>query len=196
MPSPIGHALAGVAAGCALDGPRPLRGRPAARRLLAFGLLGALPDVDVLFGLHSMYTHSVGAAAVAGTAAALLGGRFHVRAIAAAAAACGSHVLLDWLGVDDVAPYGVMALWPFSGAYLISDRRWFTAVCREYRQAGCWLHNARGVLRELAILGPVTAGVLAWRGLATGVDGPRRRERTRWRGRRRPVRISSDDPTN
>lgn len=160
MPSPIGHALAGVAAGCAAAGPRPLRARSTARRLLAFGLLGMLPDIDLLSGQHSTYTHSVGAVVTVAASAALLGGA-DARSIAATAAAYGSHVLLDWLGSDDVAPYGVMALWPFTDAYLLSDRRWFMAVCREYEQASCWLHNARGVLRELAILGPLTAGVLA-----------------------------------
>ena len=160
MPGPIGHALAGMAAGCAVAGPRTALAWPGRRRLALFALLGMLPDVDLLFGLHSMYTHSLGAAVLVGAAAALAGGRVDLRLGAAAAAACGSHVLLDWLGADDAAPYGIMALWPLSDAYLLSDRRWFPAVCREYAEASCWLRNARGLVRELALLLPVTAAVL------------------------------------
>ena len=160
MPSPIGHALAGVAAGCAVAGPRTALAPPGRRRLALFALLGMLADVDLLFGLHSTYTHSLGAAVLVGAAAALAGGRAHPRLGAAAAAAFGSHVLLDWLGTDDVAPYGILALWPLSDAWLLSDRHWFLAVCREYAEARCWLHNARGLLRELALLLPVTAAVL------------------------------------
>ena len=160
MPSPIGHALAGMAAGCVVAGPRRAFARPGHWRLALFALLGMLPDADLLFGLHSMHTHSLGAAVLVGVVAALACGRADLRLGAAAAAACGSHVLLDWLGADDVAPYGILALWPLSDAYLLSDRHWFPAVCREYAEARCWLRNARGLLRELALLLPVAAAVL------------------------------------
>ncbi len=175
MPTPIGHALAGVAAGY-LVAARPALGTAETggsergpgsvgegslrRRILAFGLLGMLPDVDFLVGLHSTYTHSLGAILVVGIGAAMLGARPRWPRGIAAGAAYGSHVLLDWLGSDEVAPIGVMAFWPFTEAFFLSERRWFLAVCREYWLGSCWLHNARGVAWELALLVPVTAAVL------------------------------------
>src|SRR5215218_9167106 len=81
MPTPIGHVLGGVAAGWLVAGrstaaPREVRARTSwwahAREPHAalFGATGAAPDIDLLFGTHSTYTHSVGA--VAGTAVAVL----------------------------------------------------------------------------------------------------------------------------
>ena len=72
MPSPVGHALAGLAVGVLAAGPRNLvrsLDPPAARRpidtallaMLPMAALGVLPDFDLLFGMHSMYTHSLGA---------------------------------------------------------------------------------------------------------------------------------------
>ena len=72
MPSPVGHALAGLAVGVLAAGPRNLvrsLDPPAARRpidtallaMLPMAALGVLPDIDLLFGVHSMYTHSLGA---------------------------------------------------------------------------------------------------------------------------------------
>jgi inner membrane protein len=82
----------------------------------------------------------------------------------ATAAAYGSHVLLDWLGADPSAPRGVMALWPLSGEFHLSDAHLFLRVCREYWLADCWWHNLRAVARELVILGPITvAAVVAAR---------------------------------
>ena len=172
MPSPLGHALAGVAVGCLVTGRgqsasmsplsptrrlRQLATRPLGQRVLAFGLLGMLPDVDFLTGFHSAYTHSLGAMLVVGVVTAILGFRLHPNMGIAAAAAYGSHVLLDWLGTDDVAPYGVMALWPVDGAFFLSELHWFPGVCRGYWLGSCWLNNAGAVLWELSVLGPIAA---------------------------------------
>ena len=82
-------------------------------------------------------------------------------------AAYGSHVLLDWLGSDSVAPLGVMALWPFSFDYYLSDQQWFLSVCRAYTVASCWRHNLVGALREVLMLGP--AALLATRSFRASV---------------------------
>ena len=121
-----------------------------------FGLLGVIPDVDFLFGVHSTYTHSAGTITVVG----LAGSQFGLRSGVAAAAAYGSHVALDWLGSDTVAPIGIMALWPLSSEFFLSDRYWFMSVCREYWLAECWWHNASGLIHELLVLGSVAAGVV------------------------------------
>jgi len=170
MPSPVGHALAGVAAGFLVRriGPTQPSGRAAGARLsrhllsdrqiIVFALLGTLADIDFLFGIHSAYTHSIGAILVVAAVGSLQAqGRGPLFALSLAAA-YGSHVLLDWLGSDSVTPIGVMALWPISSDFFLSDRRWFMSVCREYWLVQCWWHNALGVTREILFLGPVAFG--------------------------------------
>ena len=139
---------------------RQLAAQPFSQRVLVFGLLGMLPDVDFLTGFHSAYTHSLGAMLVVGVVTAILGFRPYLRMGAAVAAVYGSHVLLDWLGTDDVAPYGVMALWPLDGGFFLSELHWFPGICREYWLGRCWLHNGGAVLWELSVLGPPAAVAL------------------------------------
>ena len=173
MPSPVGHALAGIAAGYLLGGGAvdtpTTRSSPWLtghkllfnQRVFVFGLLGVLPDIDFLFGVHSTYTHSVGAIVVVGLVSGFVGRHLGSHPYLAAGAAYGSHVALDWLGSDTVNPLGVMALWPLSSDFYLSDRHWFMAVCREYWLAECWWHNTWGLMRELMALGPVTLGAIA-----------------------------------
>ena len=130
------------------------------RRIIGFALLGTLADIDFLFGMHSAYTHSLGAILVVTVAGSLRAkGKGPLFALALTAA-YGSHVLLDWLGSDAVAPIGVMALWPISADFFLSDRRWFMSVCREYWLVWCWWHNALGVTREILIVGPLAFGAV------------------------------------
>jgi hypothetical protein len=86
MPTPLGHALGGLAFGWLIAGgesttpsPPPPSApsshaamtrvrdhlRPVWRRAALFATLGALPDIDLLFHAHSTYTHSLGAALLA-----------------------------------------------------------------------------------------------------------------------------------
>ena len=113
-----------------------------------------------MFGVHSTYTHSVGAIVVVGVVGGVPGRQAGWRAHIAAAAAYGSHVVLDWLGSDAVAPLGVMALWPLSSEFFLSDRYWFMSVCREYWVLDCWWHNVWGLIHELLVLGPVALGAI------------------------------------
>jgi inner membrane protein len=151
MPSPLGHALGGLVLG------RLAAGRAAPVRLTAtFAVVGALPDLDLLVGAHSGPTHGLGAAVIAGAIAALVCRRraSRWRVAAAIAAAYASHTLLDWLSTDTSAPYGIMALWPFSGDYYLSPYQVFLPVSRRYWLLDTWLMNLRAVLRELLLLGP------------------------------------------
>jgi inner membrane protein len=129
-----------------------------------FGRLGALPDLDLLFGAHSGPTHSGGAAVLAGALLGIQAARRRVfspavgvvTAAAACAAAYGSHVLLDWLSRDTTAPIGIMALWPFRREYFESDLHLFMAISRRYYQGWTFVQqNGLAVLRELVILIPV-----------------------------------------
>lgn len=184
MPTPVGHAMAGVAVGLLVAGsPRDPRwsryGRmlnelPLRKAIVVFFSLGVLADIDFLFGAHSMYTHSVGAAMLIGVLAVVMARGLGMRFALASASAYGSHVLLDWLGSDSVEPLGVMALWPFSERFFLSDRFWFYPVCRQYQNLDCWLGNLEGVLWEIAIFGPIIGGILYLRSIN------RRRQYFRW----------------
>ena len=183
MPSPLGHVLGGIAAGWLVSGvPRPASRtrtdvratRDAARwrEAALFGALGALPDVDLLFGAHSAATHSIGAAVIVGAVVTLFGARGLLRsppvpawiALLACSAAYGSHVLLDWMSTDSMAPIGIMALWPFDRGYYESDLHVFGAISRRYYQGWTFVRqNGLAVVRELAILIPTLIVVVVLR---------------------------------
>lgn len=158
MPSPVGHALGGALAGGVVAGALG----PWWRQAALLGLLGIAADLDFLLGLHSQYSHSVGAAVLVGLVVYVAsGGRF--RWALAASLAYASHILLDWLGDDTTPPIGVMALWPFSEGFYQSDLHWFMAVFRSYWLPGFVGHNLTALARELVLLGPPAALVWWWR---------------------------------
>lgn len=157
MPSPIGHALGGMAIGALIAG------RPGWRIAGVCALAGALPDLDFLLPLqHRGPTHSLGAAALvfAGTFTilALRSRAGHaLRTASAVALAYASHVLLDWLGADSSTPRGVLAFWPMSDVFYVSGWDVFNAVDRRYWIPGFWTRNALALARELVILVPLVA---------------------------------------
>jgi membrane-bound metal-dependent hydrolase YbcI (DUF457 family) len=157
MPSPLGHALAGAAAGWAAAGlvRGPFTTAELWRRGAAFGVLGMLPDIDLLIGAHRGPSHSLTAALIVGLAV-LAVTRQGALALASAAS-YASHVLLDWLGSDTSPPIGVMALWPVTRDYYESNVHLFEAVSRRYWLPEFWTHNLRAVGWEVVILLP-----LAW----------------------------------
>lgn len=164
MPSPVGHALGGLALGWLAAG-RGRIDRPVVAAVLFAGL-GAVPDVDILVeGTHRLYTHSVAAVALVAAAAALIPGRplglSRGRFAAACALAYGSHLLLDWMGDDRSVPIGIRALWPFTDAYFQSSLRWFPPVERRYWLPGFWTANLRAIAWEMLVLAPVV-GAAAW----------------------------------
>jgi len=203
MPSPIGHALAAIAAGCLVapprawvaavtpdaprraDGPKlaplpsgvPARWAPAAAfrarvqalaasvaplgiPLLVLAATGLLADVDLVAGVHSGPTHSLGAAAVLG--AIVASGRWPDRRRVALAvfAAYASHVLLDWLSEDTSVPIGVMALWPFNDAHWHAPFSLFFATDRRYWLDGFWWRNLQTLAWELLIFVPAATMIL------------------------------------
>ena len=161
MPTPFGHAIGGLAAA--------LFANSAARHpglsppfLLAAVAAAVAPDLDILFGSHRTYTHSVGAAATVGLVSWLfLRRRANAPAAAAITAAYGSHLLLDWLGKDTSRPPGLTALWPFSSTYFMSGCDLFGEVSRRY-----WLldefifGNLKALGWEMLVLTPVL--LIAW----------------------------------
>jgi membrane-bound metal-dependent hydrolase YbcI (DUF457 family) len=177
VPSPLGHALVGFAAGW-VAGPAECRttpssgpgGEPGILRTLsrgrwpiAFAAAGMAPDLDLLVGLHSRWTHSVGAAVLVFAGAWLLLRGRRGRPAAAALAlglSYGSHVLLDWLATDTSPPIGIMALWPFSSGFYLSPVTLFMGISRKYWLASAWTQNAASVAWELLIALPLSWAAL------------------------------------
>lgn len=170
MPSPVGHAIAGlVIAWTAESWPSAAHQRPPRAitpLALTCAVLAALPDIDLMFpGQHRTATHSLTATALTFIIAAGVTGwvtrRIGVRTASACAIAYATHVLLDWMAIDPVFPYGIQALWPFSDRWFISG--WDLFLNTERRRplsAATMLINARALIRELLILVPIAA--LAW----------------------------------
>jgi hypothetical protein len=130
------------------------------RRTWVYVAAGVAADADLLVGLHSRYTHSVGAALVTLAVALWVTrrrGAAGLRVSLAVAASYGSHILLDWLAQDTSPPLGIMALWPFSDGFFLSPVSVFLGISRKYWLASAWTQDAVSVAREVLILAP-----LAW----------------------------------
>ena len=155
MPSPIGHALAGVAVVWTVT-PRAER-----RLMLAAAALAALPDVDLMHpDWHRAVTHSIGAVAVVTIITAVVTGwvtrRIAWRVVLVCGAAYASHLLLDWLAADSFAPNGIRALWPFSDGWYISGWDLFRQTARRHIfTTAALVQNAKAIAQEIAILGPI-----------------------------------------
>jgi membrane-bound metal-dependent hydrolase YbcI (DUF457 family) len=176
MPSPIGHALSGVAiAWTASLAERDAAGRTVSdRRLPLYVALAAAPDLDLLVhGAHRTASHSVTAmllvtivaAAVTGQVTPLRGPRFGGQRGWRIALLCGisygSHLLLDWLAADNYPPRGIQLLWPFSSRWFISDLDLFRQTARQqFLTAPIIRQNLFAVAQECLILLPVLA--LIW----------------------------------
>ena len=192
MPSPIGHALAGVAAAWTVDlfpGDRVWRTAPASaswfRRAgngltLSCAALGAAPDLDLLFSTHRTGTHSLAAVVFVGLIAASMAanaGRPVARVALMCASAYATHLLLDWLGADTYPPFGIQAFWPFSHEWFISGTDLFRQTARQQVfTSASMLKNVKAIVQELAILGPTAAAlwlvrVKALSGLAPEMSG-------------------------
>ena len=171
MPSPVGHALGGLAIGWLAAGSTRIE-RPLLAGVLFAGL-GVVPDVDVLVeGSHRLYTHSFAAvglvALLASVSLRAAGPRIapvatRGRLVVAATAAYASHLLLDWLADDRSVPIGIRALWPFTDAYFQSNIRWFPPVERRYWLPGFWTANLRAIAWELLVMSPLVA-LAMWHG--------------------------------
>ncbi len=108
-----------------------------------------------------METHSLGFAVVVGIA--VVAWQRSSRLGIATAIAVASHVLFDWLGSDDTPPLGVMALWPLTGNFYLAHVFVFEAISRRYWLPNFIAHNSLAILREIAILLPITAALWRWR---------------------------------
>lgn len=164
MPSPVGHAIAGVAAAFAVSStlqPRTLT----VPIVLISAVLAGSPDLDLLSGTHRTYTHSLGAIAAVGISCWLLlrsrRARHAIVPAFALMAAYASHLLLDWLSKDTAPPSGLTVFWPFSSTYYQSPWTIFGEISRRY-----WLPyefivgNILAAVWECIVLMPFL--LLAW----------------------------------
>jgi len=182
MPSPLGHALGGIAVAWAADlvpGNRAARSAPAAAPFyaraggaltLVCAALGAAPDLDLLLGSHVFYvtrhrtaTHSVTAVLLVMIVAAAVTGRVTrrnglspARVVGMCGAAYASHLLLDWLGIDRNPPSGLQMLWPWSQTWFISGLDIFRQTeLRHFFTLSTMRVNALAMASETALLLPL-----------------------------------------
>jgi membrane-bound metal-dependent hydrolase YbcI (DUF457 family) len=174
VPSPIGHALAGLAVAWAAGrraSASPSLAQGSTATVLAWWcvFLALLPDADLLWPLiHRRITHSVTAGiAVLIIAAAVtrwVTGRTSWRAAVVCSLAYSSHLLLDWLGTDPNPPHGIRLLWPFSAEWFIADHPIFPPTERRAPiSATTILINLRAVFFEVGSLGLVLGAIWAVR---------------------------------
>ena len=163
MPTPAGHAIAGVAAAFLTNAVarRPRLTKPI---LVSAAVLAVLPDLDIVAGLHRTQSHSIAAMAAVGLAAWIVLRRRVPDALPIAlalAAAFGSHALLDLLGKDTRFPRGLTVLWPLSSKYYITGWDLFGEVSRRYWLPSEFiLGNLRALAWEMVLLVPVL--LFAW----------------------------------
>lgn len=164
MPSPLGHAMAGVIVAWSSEHlPSPFRPavRLSAPLVMACVLVALAPDLDLLSQpLHRTGSHSLVAVAlmtiVAAAVTRWVTGRVDWRIAALCGAAYGSHVLLDWMGEDFYAPRGVQLLWPFSDTWFISEWDLFRRTQRSNPLSLLTMtHNLWTAAQEIVILGPI-----------------------------------------
>ena len=164
MPSPVGHALAGLAIHLAAA-----RDRWAAWDVAAAGItVGAAlaPDLDLVLKLvdgrnhHQGGSHSLIAAAAAAAAVWMVAAsrRWDRPARLGALAGLGwlSHLLLDYLGKDTHPPIGLPLLWPFVEGYFKFPWPVFLDVGRTL-DLTTLVHDVVAVAWELIVLSPIPA---------------------------------------
>jgi len=189
MPLPIAHSLLGATL-CVVsdrDGPTAGYGRFAAAVVLANGA-----DLDYLPGMlvgdphrfHRLAAHSLGAAVLVALLAAWLVRRGWVQAwplrggrpsgALGTALIVGllwsSHLLLDCLNDDFSQPVGVMMFWPLSDMWVHAwplfhsiDKISGPASPLDFLRSLLTAHNARAMLLEAAVLGPLLGLAVYWR---------------------------------
>ncbi len=171
MPTPIGHAFAGLAIAWSAEAIEKSPLRFARRTTLAGTCLGLaiFPDLDWLYPpAHRTMTHSI--TAVVAAAAAVIALHWlrrspHLATVTiAATAAYASHLLLDWVGGDTKLPAGIQLLWPFDSGWFISPVSIFRATdIGGFFRPRTMVSNAIAVLTEVLLMVPAALLALAWR---------------------------------
>jgi membrane-bound metal-dependent hydrolase YbcI (DUF457 family) len=170
MPTPVGHALAGIAAGSLYTKPPPLT--TAWKDIAIFAILGQIPDLDFIPGIlmgkpdywHHGASHSIFAALAVGLIFYIYGrtrgeGR---RWGLMAFWVVFSHVFLDAINEDTSPPHGIPLFWPVSNEYFLIYPL-FMDVWRYPPWRETIIHNVLAVGLELIVLGPIALVSVWWR---------------------------------
>ena len=168
MPSPVGHALAGLIVH--VLSARDRAERESLGRAAVLAAAATVPDLDLLFRFvdgrnhHQAETHSIGAAALCGVLVwATARSRRQPRSASLGLAAAGgwlTHLLLDYLGADTHPPIGILALWPFDSGYYKAPWILFLDIGRTLEWA-TFRHDVLAVAWEIVLLGPLL--LASWR---------------------------------
>lgn len=171
MPSPVGHALAGMAVAWSSKTPVTTRCQwnPSTELAVtaACVVLAVLPDGDLVYPpIHRAFSHSIGAVAlvmiITMGVTRWVTGRVAWPLVVLFGCAFGSHIPLDWLGADPNPPFGIKALWPLSDRWYISPIALFPGTeRRELFTIAAVRTNVIAALVEMLWLGPVAA--VLWR---------------------------------
>ena len=163
----VGHLLAGTAVfiACRRGPAAPLGfsggdGRAQAALLIACLVCANLPDMDLLAGalsgryLHRGATHSImfclfSALAAFAALAARFGALRTFRVFCVCLLAAQSHIFIDYLSDDTLAPFGIPPFWPFSDAYYISPAVFFPIALRGSWELVFSVHNLVTFLVEV-----------------------------------------------
>lgn len=176
MPTPVGHALAGLAIWAVSERPKPLKDMLNARSLgwAAFCVVATnIPDADFILltesGLklsgkyHHGVTHSIGFAVGLGALvwawAKIRKSQFVARAAILTTCCYAIHIFMDMLNIDSypVNGIGLPALWPLSNTYYILPI--FPGASRGNILS---LYNVVSVGLEVLIYGSVLLAALMW----------------------------------
>ncbi len=163
MATPLGHALAGLAAGTAASGGRTILGPW--QDLVFFTVVALLPDLDFIPGLltgqnyHQGPSHSLLAALLVAILCGLWGRtRGHGWLLAwCGGVVCLSHLAVDYLTLDKLPPYGLPLLWPFSPEHMTAKHAIFLDVKRHSLTWAVIAHDLKAMAWELLLLGPLAA---------------------------------------
>ena len=182
MPSPVGHSIIAGAFWLAVALPYrwqwaqlPSVLKENALLLILFVFACNAPDLDYLVGIggnmnhtHHWYTHTLGWVALLAVALAMIwrmrdrsrGIRFAFLLFLMGV----THLITDLLGKDYSAPHGIMALWPFTDAFLY-DHSLTVFLNLEKNTASelVSLHNLMAIGLEMLILLPFPLAVMWWK---------------------------------
>ena len=152
---------------------------------LVCAALAAAPDLDLLMPFqHRTVTHSVGALAIVTILAAIVTGQVtgevgsgkwkvesklkvasqfkvpHWRVVLMCGAAYATHLLFDWLAIDNNPPRGLQMLWPFSEGWFVSGADLFIQTeRRRFLTLDTFRINLTAMAWETVLLSPVLAAL-------------------------------------
>ena len=172
MSTPLGHGLAGAAVGLALS--RGIEPRHAA---VIGAAVAIAPDLDFIPGLlvgapgrfHHAATHAVLPAVLAAGIAALCTIP-RVRWACLVFLAYCTHLVLDYLTVDDSSPRGIPLFWPVASDTFVAANPPFERVLHS-NVSVFNLHNIEVAARELLLFLPLVLALALWRLRPRSVSG-------------------------